>query len=245
MAEQNHLAYCRQCGNRVQPENRFCGSCGAAVLIPMSHADQIIPQPVAASHVPTSRGGSKPFLLAGILGVLLVGGVAVALLGIGFGSVSTDEPPDPAFDLYLTPLESMTEAPIMLPAELPEALENIGVNENVEGNGYAITFLSTPPDELVGGWGMFETVGTLQAVPESEHEPTPGFRTTSTEYVTLPDGTEAQLRRMEPASDTANYGPRWQGTFEREGYVYTFWTSIGQNGEDIATQALSTMVLVE
>lgn len=164
---------------------------------------------------------------------------------LGIGSVWADEPPDPAFDLYLSALKGMTEAPIMLPAELPEALENIGVNENVEGDSYAVTFLSTPPDELVGGWAMFETVGTLQAVPESEHEPDPRFKATSTEEVTLPEGTEAQIRRMEPASDAAMYGPRWEGTFEREGHVYTFSTSIGQNGEDIATQAISTMVEVE
>lgn len=208
-------------------------------------AQQVIPQSIAAAHGARSRSNKGRLLLAGSLLVLMVCGAAVALLGIGFGPVHADAPPDPAFDLYLPVLQGMTEAPIMLPAELPEALENIGVNESVEGDSYVMSFLSTPPDELVGGWGMFETVGTFQAVPESEHQPIQGFRAMSTEYVTLPDGTEAELRHLEPASDTANYGARWEGTFEREGYVYVFWTSIGQNGEDISTQALSSMVEVE
>ncbi len=185
-------------------------------------------------------------VVVGAVLVLLVGGGGVALVWGGLGpGVSADAPPDPAFDLYLPALRSLTEAPIMLPAELPEALGNIGINENIERDSYSITFLSTPPDELVGEWAMAETVGTLQAVPESEHEPSQGFRATSTEDVTLPDGTVAKLRYMEPASDVAMYSPRWEGTFEREGYIYTLSTSIGQNGKDISRQAISTMVEVE
>mgnify|MGYP002336018384 CR=1 FL=1 len=253
MAQKNRSAYCTKCGSSVSKGDRFCGVCGARVgsvtLEPVTPENpQMITEPVAQGSEARSNG--RLLFLAGVIGtllILLVGAGAVALVkfGVGSGSVSPDAPPDPAFDLYLSALKGMTEAPIMLPAELPQALNNIGINENVEGDSYSITFLSTPPDDLVGGWGRFETVGSLEVVPESEYQSNQQFDVVSTEDVDLPDGTESKLRYMQPASDTAMYGSRWEGTFDKNGHTYTLWVSLGQNGEEITRQALSSMVEVE
>ena len=60
--------------------------------------------------------------------------------------------------------------------------------------------------------------------------------------LSLPDGTEAQLRYMVPVEELVNYGPYWEGTFDKGGYLSVF---LGQDGKSIAKQALSTMVHVE
>ncbi len=88
MTEQDHPTYCGQCGNPVQPGDKFCGVCGAAVLAPPPQAEQVIPRPVAAAQGSAARSSGRPLLLAGILGalaVLLVGGGALALVGSGLG----------------------------------------------------------------------------------------------------------------------------------------------------------------
>lgn len=157
-------------------------------------------------------------------------------------SVPPHAPPDPAFDLLLPPLKSLTTAPIMLPAELPNELENVGINENLEGDRYGLTFLTTPPEELVGGWGRYETIGSLQAVPTSEVEPDQRFEATSTEYVELPDGTEATLSYMEPVAEVAMYDPQWEGTFDKNGYTYSL--EMADYGKENVKQALSTVVEV-
>ena len=80
----------------------------------------------------------------------------------------------------------------------------------------------------------------------SEFEPNQSFRATSTEDVELPDGTEATLRHMVPATELTNFGPQWEGTFDKGGYTYTLSTLLqGQNGKEVTEQALSTMVEVE
>ncbi len=189
--------------------------------------------------------------MAGVAGVvlvvLLVGGGALAFLGLGlrFGSVSPDAPPDPAFDLPLQALVNRTEAPIMLPADLPNELENVAIDADLEGDRYGILFKTTPPDELVEPFVRYNTVATLTGVPQSEHEPSDLFEATSTQDVELPDGTEARLRYMEPVGEPGNYGPYWEGTFDKGGYAYTLSVFLGRNGEEIAEQALSTMVEVE
>ncbi len=88
-------------------------------------------------------------------------------------------------------------------------------------------------------------LGSLQAVPNAEYEPSRRFRATFTEEVTLPDGTEAEHHYLEPDTELANYSPRWEGSFARDGYTYTLWTSIDQNGGEITKQALFTMAEVE
>lgn len=102
MAGDNRPAYCGQCGNAVEPGDAFCGTCGTPILGPSPQAEQVIPQPVAASQGPAASGGRRPLFLAGVLGVLLlllVGGGALALAGSGFGGSllggSEPQPPPP------------------------------------------------------------------------------------------------------------------------------------------------------
>ncbi len=98
MADEGHPAYCGRCGSTVQPGDRFCGTCGAAVLAPAPQAEQVIPRPVAAAHGASVRGSRRPILLAGAVGVLvllLVGGGALALAGLvpGNGLLGAPESP--------------------------------------------------------------------------------------------------------------------------------------------------------
>ena len=159
-------------------------------------------------------------------------------------SASPDSPPDPAFDLLLPALKGLTTALIMLPAELPNEFENVGVNDGREGDRYGLTFLDTPPEERVGNWPRFKTIGSLEAIPASEFEPSQHLKATSTEDVELPDGTEAKLRYMEPVREEVMFGPRWEGTFDKDGYTYSLSTNGDAFGKEIVEQALSTMVLV-
>ena len=94
----------------------------------------------------------------------------------------------------------------MLPAEL----KNVAIDEDLEGDRYGILFKDTPPDELVEPFVRYNTVAILIAVPESETEPNELFQATYTEIVELPDGTEAQLRYMEPVEEMVrvNHGSR-------------------------------------
>ncbi len=74
--------YCEHCGNPLQPEDQFCGSCGAVVLPPAPQAEQVI-EPSPAVHAPTRN--NRTLLLVSIVGVLLllVSGSAMALMGVG------------------------------------------------------------------------------------------------------------------------------------------------------------------
>lgn len=245
VAQMSNPKFCASCGRPVEEDDKFCGSCGAAVLPPAPQAEQVVSGEVAASMVEGSvaRSRGKGFLLVSVVLVLLMGGGALAYLGTGFGSASA--PPDPAFDLPLQALDNLTDAPVMLPAELPSEFKNVGVGGNLEGESYGVVFLANPPDDLVGTWPRSEIVGTLQAVPEAEYEPDPSRKAASTEAVRLPDGTEAQLRYMEPVGEAANYGPQWEGKFDKDGYSYTLSTSLGRDGKTILTEALSSMVAVE
>lgn len=216
------------------------------MVTPITPEDtQVIPK-AAAAQPPASK--SRLFLLSGIIGVLLVilvGGGILASVGFGAGAslFGNSESPDPTFDLVLPILTGETNVPVMLPAELPTAFENVGVDENrLDEYSYGVTFLSTPPDELVGSWGRYEIVGTLEAVPTSVYESDQGFEATSTEGVTLPDGTEAELNYMEPSVEGAMYGPQWTGTFEKDGYTYSL--ELQDYGKENVEQALSTMVEV-
>ncbi len=159
-------------------------------------------------------------------------------------SVSPDAPPDPTFDPLLPALKGQTDAPIMLPAELPNELENVAIDADVEGDAYELVFLNTPPDDLVGTWPNYKTIGSLQAVPASEYEPDQRFEVASTEDVELQDGTEATLRYMQPVLDTAMFGPRWEGKFDKGGYTYTLSVLVSRDGYVVSKQALSTMVEV-
>ena len=228
--------YCGNCGAQVGQGDRFCGVCGNRIAPVTPEDPQVIPEPVVAAQGAATRGRRRSLALVsavGIVLVLLVGGGALAFvgLGLGFGSVSPDAPPDPAFALPLQALRNQTEAPIMLPAELPDELKNVAVDEDLEGDRYGILFKDTPPDELVEPFVRATTVATLTAVPQSESEPNDLFKVTSTESVQLPDGTEAQLRHMEPVGEVVNYGPYWEGTFDKGGYTYTLSDFLGHDGK--------------
>ncbi len=239
----------------MQQGDKFCGSCGAVVLPPAPQAEKVVSEPPlrpqSTSYAPRRR--NRLWInVAAISLLLLVSIGAVAALALNSGlqdpevaPVSPDAPPDPAFALPLQALEPRTEAPIMLPAELPDELKNVGIQENLEGDRYGIVFLSTPPEDLVGAWPMAKIRGSLEAVPASEYEPDQRFEATSTEDVELPDGTEAKLRHMQPVLRTAMYGSRWEGTFDKGGYTYTLSILVGQKGYVSTKQALSTMVEVE
>lgn len=86
LSEGHHPAYCGQCGESVQPDDRFCGSCGAAVLPPAPQAEQVVPRPVAAAQGAGTSRRSRPLLLAGALGALVVllagGALAATLTGV-------------------------------------------------------------------------------------------------------------------------------------------------------------------
>lgn len=114
MTERERPAYCGQCGNPVQPGDRFCGECGAAVLDPPPQAEQVISRPTAASQAPSRRSG-RPLLLAVVLGalaVLLVGGGALALVGFGSGNNllgrSEQNPPSASDNREVAPSQPKT-----------------------------------------------------------------------------------------------------------------------------------------
>lgn len=90
--------YCGRCGNAMQEGDRFCGTCGAAVLPPAPRAEQVIPEPAAAAQGGTPRRGRRSLLAVGVvvaLLVLLAGGGALALVGLGpaAGLLGGSEPP--------------------------------------------------------------------------------------------------------------------------------------------------------
>lgn len=250
MNEENRPSnYCGRCGNLLEEEYRFCGACGAAVLAPPPQAEQIIPPPVAGSEVEGSAPRVGAIFLASVAGaliVLLVGG-ALIFLGFGFGSVSADAPPDPSFDSLLPTLQSMTNAPIVLPAELPDELDKTAIDGYLgeDEDGYGIVF-PYGPTETVARVSSAETLGTLRAYPKEEDVANEYFDAERVERVELPDGTEATLRYMVPAGRAGSQGPFWEGKFDKDGYAYVLTVvKPDEIAEDDVRQALSTMVAVE
>lgn len=159
-------------------------------------------------------------------------------------AVTPDSPPDQAFDLLLPTLKRWTDAPIMLPVELPNGMENVAIDADLDGDSYGILFEDTPPDEMVDTFVRYRTVATLRVIPEAALEPNEQFKTVSTEAIELPDGTEAILSRMEPVGERPTQGPYWEGTFERGGFAYTLTVTSEALAKANVEQALSTMVQV-
>lgn len=163
--------------------------------------------------------------------------------------------PDPAFDPLLPTLQQMTTAPIMLPASLPPKVGSVAIeqdpNENpytTGGDKYTVLFLYSNPDpgQIVRPYVHYMTLGRLTASPASTPlpDPTNGLGTPQQlEDVTLPDGTVANLERLEPPQG-ANYGPFTMGTFEEEGYRYTVLIENDSTEGDATRHILSTMVRV-
>ena len=147
MAGDNRSTYCGQCGNPVQEGDRFCGVCGATVLPPAPQADQVIPRPTAASQAP-SLGNRKPLLLAVVLGaltVLLVGGGALAFVGLGSGNGllggSEQNPPPPSDNQEVVPSQPEVTQP---PDPLQEPTEQTEESDSTEPT----TPTSAPPLEV-------------------------------------------------------------------------------------------------
>ncbi len=165
---------------------------------------------------------------------------------IQVSDTSPGDSPASAFDDLLPVLQERTEAPIMLPATLPQGLENVAVDADREGEEYGILFLGQPTGNTVETFVGANSVGTFTATPEPESNPTNEFfEATRTEEIELPDGTPATLRRMEPTGTPANQGPYWEGTFEREGYTYTLTIELPDTSGDVAGRTLSSMVLAD
>lgn len=157
-------------------------------------------------------------------------------------SVSPNSPPDPAFDALLPTLREMTTAPIMLPADLPAELQNVAIDASMSGGEYGILFLGEPTGNVVEDYVHANDAGTLKVAAESDDVSSEYFEATSVDNLNLPDGAEATLRYMEPTTGGGNYGPFWEGEFEKDGYTYTLSSS--NPSEEVLRQALSTMVEV-
>jgi hypothetical protein len=89
----------------------------------------------------------------------------------------------------------------------------------------------------------YKDAGTFTASPEQQ-EASEYFEATHEETVEQPDGTVAILRYMEPTMEGGSYGPFWEGTFEKQGYIYTLSVSLADASGAVARPALSTMVEV-
>ncbi len=159
--------------------------------------------------------------------------------------VSPNAPPDPAFDKLLPTLRQRTNTEIMLPAELPDELRNVAVDADASGDSYGILFLAEPTGNVVEEYVHAYDAGTLSVSPEWEVKDSGGnFEATSVEKVDLPDGTRATLRYMEPVDEVVNYGPQWEGEFERYGNTYTLNIPSSDPSGKAARQVLSSMVLL-
>ncbi len=144
----------------------------------------------------------------------------------------------------------------MLPASLPPEIKSVGIEEQAseadpyatEGDKYSIVLLyaDTAPNQVIKPYIHYMTAGRLTASPASAPpaDPTNGLGTPQQlEDVALPDGTVADLERLEPPQG-ANYGAFTVGTFEEEGYRYTVMIENDSPEGDAVQQILSTMVRV-
>jgi len=167
-------------------------------------------------------------------------------------SVSPDASPDPAFDLLLPTLKKMTDAPIMLPANLPEELKYVAVDSGTSGDKYSVFFLNVAnktgevTQEFVGA----AVRGDISAEPSGPGpqfpDYGPGVKQTSLGKVTLPDGTEATLNYYDPETNV----PFTAGSFVYQdpsagrNYLYTVEIDRDSSQGDLIKQVLSTMVSV-
>lgn len=164
--------------------------------------------------------------------------------------------PDPAFDHLLPTLRQMTTAPIMLPASLPHKVGGVAIEKDPDknpyttgGDRYTILFLYSKEDakKVTQPYVHYMTLGRLTASPVNAPllpELTNDLgKPHQLEDVTLPDGTVADLKRLEPPRG-ANYGPFTVGSFEKEGERYTVAIEGDTPNGDMSRKILSTMVKV-
>ena len=164
--------------------------------------------------------------------------------------------PDPGFGKLLPELQRMTTAPIMLPASLPSEIKSVGIEKPAskadpyvtEGDRYTIVLLyaDTAPTHIIKPYIHVSAAGRIVAWPASAPVPDPtngDGKPHQLGEVTLPNGTVANLKRLEPPQH-ANYGPFTVGTFEAEGERYTVMIENDTLEGDMTRQILSTMVRV-
>ena len=176
--------------------------------------------------------------------------------------------PDPAFDPLMGTLQQMTTAIIMLPATLPPELKNVAIASDVQANDsslddsltytthgdkYTILFSaedaypSSDRKQIVQQYSHASVSGTLVGEPTS----TPlvdftlgGAKVVDLGNVNLPDGTVADLKRVEPPEGT-NGVPFSLGMFEKGSERCTLRIEfIDSPSGKLARQVLSTMVEV-
>jgi hypothetical protein len=158
--------------------------------------------------------------------------------------VAPGDSPDPAFDHLLSTIEGSTDAPIMLPAELPDEMDLPAIDGYYSGEGYGIVF-PYGPSATTAEPSNAETLGTLSVYPEDEDVANEFFGAERIEEVVLPDGTEATLRYLVPAGRSGSQGPFWEGKFDRDGFTYNLKViKPGEITRGQVRQVLSTMVLV-
>ncbi|MBA3425232.1 MAG: hypothetical protein H0U04_12005, partial [Rubrobacter sp.] len=79
-----------------------------------------------------------------------------------------------------------TNAPIMLPADLPEEPGNVAVDADRGGDGYGVLSLYRPTGNVVENYVHANDVGTLVAAPDPPYETSDVFEATKEEAVELP-----------------------------------------------------------
>lgn len=161
-------------------------------------------------------------------------------------SVSPDSPADSAFDPLMAELQSRTDVQIMLPAELPEKLQNVAVDESTSGDRYGVGFFVEPQDSVVEYWSKASSYGILQTTPVDEAASNEYFEAESVEEVELPDGTIATLRLLSPVDDqSGTQGEFWEGKFQRDDNEYSLvFLNPDRLTKDEVMQVLSSMVSV-
>ncbi len=164
--------------------------------------------------------------------------------------------PDSVFDPLLPTLQQVTTAPIMLPTSLPPEIKSVGIEEKAseadpyatEEDKYSIVLLhtDTAPNQVIKPYIHVSAVGRIIAWPASVPPPDP-TNGLGTPYqlgdVALPDGTVANLKRLEPPQG-ANYGPFTVGMFEQEGERYTVTIENDTSDGNMTRHIVSTMVRV-
>jgi hypothetical protein len=171
-------------------------------------------------------------------------------------SLASGSTPNPAFDPLLPTLQQMTTVPIMLPSYLPPEINSVGIEEQAseadpyatEADKYSILLLyaDTAPNQTIKPYVHYMTAGRITAWPASAPPPDPtnGLGTAQQlEDVALPDGTVANLERLEPPQG-ANYDSFTVGTFEKERERYTVMVEGDTPEGETTRQILSTMVRV-
>lgn len=281
-------AYCHQCGSPLQEGDRFCGTCGAAVLFSPPQAEQVIPQQEAASYAP-SRGRRLPWALGvSVLAILIVGTGALAVVafqdGLGFlngsdpgpvaelsgreettsqgptpedetsteASVSPDTPPDPAFDELLPTLKQMTDAPIMLPADLPEGLQYVAVDSGTSGDEYAVFFLNEEAEngEVTQQFGGAFVRGEISVEPSGPGPQFPDYGSnmsmTPLGTVSLPDGPQATVNYYDPETNVPFTVGGFVSQDETSGQNYLYLVTVERDTQqgDLIKQVLTSMVSV-